>query len=284
MAEIEENENQNTEYEILTQEIYKSLLKADGFENINVQHNVKIPAKSGCNHQVDVYWEFKLAGETHKVAIECKNYSKEVSIAKVRDFFGVVYDIGNIKGIFITKKGFQSGAKQFADYYGISLKELREPNTEDWKGRIKTIQVDINVMPTVVTGIYVEPDFAWVIAKGFIKSEDERNLIIMETNKLNTEICVYDKDGGIIDNFLDLEQKLPHEFKEGKDFKHAYKYDDGYMESNFGKIKVNFVGFKYDIKNVSSQLVIEAEQITKAIIKDVKTGEIKFISKDGDVK
>lgn len=284
MAEIEENENQNTEYEILTQEIYKSLLKADGFENINVQHNVKIPAKSGCSHQVDVYWEFKLAGETHKVAIECKNYSKEVSIAKVRDFFGVVYDIGNIKGIFITKKGFQSGAKQFADYYGIRLKELREPNTEDWKGRIKTIQVDINVMPTVVTSIYVEPDFAWVIAKGFIKSEDERNLIIMETNTLNTETCVYDKGGVIIDNFLDLEQKLPHEFKEGKDFKHSYKYDDGYMESNFGKIKVNFVGFKYDIKNVSSQLVIEAEQITKAIIKDVKTGEIKFISKDGDVK
>lgn len=284
MAETEENENQNTEYEILTQEIYKSLLKADGFENINVQHNVKIPAKSGCSHQVDVYWEFKLAGETHKVAIECKNYSKEVSIAKVRDFFGVVYDIGNIKGIFITKKGFQSGAKQFADYYGISLKELREPNSEDWKGRIKTIQADINVMPTVVTGIYVEPDFAWVIEKGFIKSEDERNLIIMETNKLNTEICVYDKDEGIIDNFLDLEQKLPHEFKEGKDFKHSYKYDDGYMESNFGKIKVNFVGFKYDIENVLSQLVIEAEQITKAIIKDVKTGEIKFISKDGDVK
>lgn len=284
MSELDENENQNTEYEILTQEIYKCLLKADGFENVTVQHNVKLPAKSGCSHQVDVYWEFKLAGDTHRVAIECKNYSKEVSIAKVRDFFGVIYDIGNIKGIFITKKGFQSGAKQFADYYGINLKELREPNTEDWKGRIKTIQVDINVMPTLVTGIYVEPDFAWVISKGYIKSEEERAKIIMETNKLNTEICVYGNEGNVLDNFLDLEQKLPHEFKEGKDFKHSYKYDNGFMESNFGKIKVNFVGFKYDIKNISSQLVIEAEQLTKAIIKDVKTGDIKFITKEGDVK
>lgn len=284
MEDEEVVSNENTEYELLAKEIYKCLLKSDGIENIDIQHNIKLPGKSGCNHQIDVYWEFKLAGKIHRVAIECKNFSKEVSIAKVRDFFGVTYDIGNIKGIFASKKGFQSGAKKFADYYGISLKEIRQPNEEDWKGRLKTIEIEINVMPIKVTAIYVEPDFEWVIDKGIISSEEERNNIIFATNKLNIELFVYDENDNVINNFLELEDKLPHDYKEGKDFKFAHKFDNGYLDSNFGKIKIKFIGFVYDIENVSSTLTLEADEIVNAIIKDVKSGQIQFINKDGSVK
>lgn len=286
MENIDENEsvdNENTEYEKLAQVIYKALLSNDGFENIDVRHNIKIAGKSGCNHQIDVYWEFRLAGETHRVAIECKNFTKDVSIAKVRDFFGVIHDIGGIKGIFVSKVGFQSGAKRFAEYYDISLKELRFPNNDDWKGRLKTIKLNIHVMPTVLTGVFVEPDFDWLIRKGIINSEEERGKIIIETNKLNTEICVYDENGAIINNFLELEEQLPHDYKEGTNFKHSFKFDNGFMESNFGKIKINYVGLQYDINNIPTEVLLEAEEITKAIIKDVKTGEIKFIKNDGEV-
>lgn len=282
--EEEVQDNANVEYELLAKEIYNSLLRADGIENINVQHNIKLLGKSGCNHQIDVYWEFKLAGETHMVAIECKNFSKEVSIAKVRDFFGVIYDIGNIKGIFASRKGFQSGAKKFADYYGISLKQIREPEEEDWKGRLKTIHIEINVMPTKVTGIYVEPDYEWLIERRIITSEEERSKIVITTNKLNTELFVYNEDGSIIKNFLDLENDLPHDYKEGKDLKFAHKFDNGYLDSNLGKIKIKFVGFIYDIENVSTDLILEADNIVRAVIKDVKSGGIQFINKDGSVK
>jgi hypothetical protein len=282
--EEEEKENENTEYELLAKEIYKTLLKVDGIENIDVQHNIKLPGKSGCNHQIDVYWEFKLAGDVHRVAIECKNFSKEVSIAKVRDFFGVIYDISNIKGIFASKKGFQSGAKKFADYHGISLKEIRQPQEEDWKGRLKTIHVEINIMPTKVTGIHVEPDYDWLISNGILTSEEERNKIKFTTNKLNTELFVYDENGIVLKNFLELENELPHDYKEGKDFKFAHRFDNGYLDSNLGRIKIKYVGFVYDIENVSSDLVLEAEDIVRAIIKDVKSGEIKFVNKDGSVK
>ena len=280
-----DQENINIEYEILTQEIYRCLLNAEGFENIEVKHNIKLLGKSGCNHQIDVYWEFILAGETHKVAIECKNYTKEVSIAKVRDFFGVIYDIGNIKGIFVTKKGFQSGAKSFADYYGISLKELREPQAQDWEGRLKTIKVKFDVMPIVRTAIIVEPDYAWMISKGLINSEEESQKIVIETeNKLNTEIYIYNEDGSILNSFFDLEQKLPHNMQSAKGLKHIYKFDNGFMKSNFGKIKVNSVGFKYDINIDSSELILEAEGLTKAILKDIKTSKIQFVNNDGSVK
>ena len=282
--EEEPKDNANLEYELLAKEIYKSLLKADGIENVNVQHNIKLLGKSGCNHQIDVFWEFKLAGEVHKVAIECKNFAKEVSIAKVRDYFGVMYDIGNIKGIFASRKGFQSGAKKFADYYGISLKEIRQPEEEDWKGRLKTIHVEINVMPTKVTGIHVEPDYEWLIKEGIISSEDESDKIVIATNKLNTELFVYNEDGSIIKNFLDLENELPHDYKEGKDFKFAHRFDNGFLDSNVGKIKIKFIGFIYDIENVSTDLILEADNIVSAIIKDVKSGDIQFINKDGSVK
>ena len=97
MESCEEKDESSLEYEKLAQEVYQALHDAEGFNTVNVQHNVKVLGKSGCKHQIDVYWEFKITGETHRVAIECKDYSSCVSVGKVRDFFGVIHDIGNIK-------------------------------------------------------------------------------------------------------------------------------------------------------------------------------------------
>jgi predicted helicase len=146
MDSEKEKDDSSVEYEKLTQEIYQALHDAEGFNTIKVQHNVNIPGKSGCEHQIDVYWEFKVAGETHRIAIECKNYSSNVSVGRIRDFFGVLHDIGNIKGIFVTRVGYQSGAKKFAAYYGISAKEMRFPTDDDWKGRIKDIHTTFHLL------------------------------------------------------------------------------------------------------------------------------------------
>jgi hypothetical protein len=104
------SDNENVEYEKLAQYVYQCILNAEGFENIAVKHDVGIKGKSGCEHQVDVYWEFTIGGVTQKVAIECKNYNRTVSIGKIRNFYGVPHDIGNITGIFVTKLGYQSVA------------------------------------------------------------------------------------------------------------------------------------------------------------------------------
>ncbi|TOF18192.1 hypothetical protein CGJ26_24310 [Vibrio parahaemolyticus] len=101
-------------------------------------------------------------GEVHRVAIECKNYNSDVSIGKVRDFFAVLHDIGNIKGIFVTKKSYQKGAKESADYYGISLKEMRYPNEADWEGRAKTIVFNSRCIMNRVKDreIFIDSDWA----------------------------------------------------------------------------------------------------------------------------
>ena len=120
--------NPNIEYEKFTQEIYQELANADVLKTTMVQHNVKLKGRSGQEHQIDVYWEYEIAGSKHKVAIECKNYNQAVPIGRVRDFFGALYDLVDVKGIMVTKVGYQKGAKEYASYYGIDLKELRNPN------------------------------------------------------------------------------------------------------------------------------------------------------------
>jgi hypothetical protein len=87
--------NPNTEYERFAQEIYQGLVDVDVVKTTNVQHNVKLVGKSGQPHQIDVYWEYEIAGIKHNVAIECKNYNSAVPVGKVRDFYGVLSDLSS---------------------------------------------------------------------------------------------------------------------------------------------------------------------------------------------
>ena len=48
--------NMHLEYEKFVQDIYQTLHRAEGFDRIKVNHNVKILGKSGCKHQIDIYW------------------------------------------------------------------------------------------------------------------------------------------------------------------------------------------------------------------------------------
>ena len=123
--------NPNTEYERFTQEVYQQLLNCRHLNNANVQHNIKLEGRSGCKHQIDVYWEYEKDGVKHRVAIECKNYNRRVYKEKVCAFNGVLIDLDGVEGIMVSKKGFQSGAKLYAKECGISLQELREPEGEE---------------------------------------------------------------------------------------------------------------------------------------------------------
>ena len=91
-----------TEYELFTQEVCRLIAGYQNLEASSVKQNVKLKGKSGVLHQVDVYWEYEKSGEVHRVAIECKNYSKRVSIARVRDFKGVLLDLDDVIGVMVN--------------------------------------------------------------------------------------------------------------------------------------------------------------------------------------
>ncbi|MDU9406348.1 restriction endonuclease [Pseudomonas sp. zfem001] len=133
----------STDYEKLAKKIYEEILALQGVENIDVRHNVKIKGKSGVEHQIDVFWEYKYAGIVHRVLIECKHYSDAVSLLHVRNLHGLITDIPNSSGIIVTTIGFQAGAKEYANFYGMGLKLIRKPRGEDWDGCIQIINIQM---------------------------------------------------------------------------------------------------------------------------------------------
>jgi hypothetical protein len=272
--------NENTKYEKLTQEIYQALNSSTELKTIDVQHNIRLEGKSGCKHQIDVYWEFEMMGELHKVAIECKNYSDKVSVGRIRDFYGVLDDIGNIKGIFVTKVGFQSGAKKYADTYGISLKEMRFPLDVDWAGRMKDMHLTISAYVVNIKDRKLNLDMNWILDNTSIKEGDK-----IEISGINNEIKIVDADGKEITNFYEIENNLDRSLEKKENIVHIESFDDAYILSpNNELLKINSVQYIYDILVHTQESVFEGESIARAILKDVSTGEIKFYNKYGIIK
>lgn len=63
---------------------------------------------------------------------ECKNWNSAIPKEKVHAFRTVVNDTGSMLGIFISKKGYQSGAYEAAYCTNVVLK--------DWNGFIKLVE------------------------------------------------------------------------------------------------------------------------------------------------
>ena len=270
--------NKNTEYELFTQEVYKLLAHSSGLEASSVQHDVKLKGKSGQEHQVDVYWEYKKDGVVHRVAIECKNYNQKISIGKVRDFFGVLYDVGNIRGVMACKKGYQDGAKKFADYYGISLKELRTPRDGE------TVIGDLNILiqGNIKRRLY-KIDEEWAANHNLNISEYKRRLDSVNFDSAKkwslsnhvpmqaVDDFIRDEKGNEMISIDELEKRTPD--KRANDNAIIYCLKDSYVETNqWGLVKINEIKFEKEDIDEHRTYVLDAGEFVKAIIKDAQNG------------
>ena len=276
--------NPNIEYEKITQEIYQELVNADVLKTTDVQHNIKLKGRSGQEHQIDVYWEYEIAGTKQKVAIECKNYNKTVGIGKVRDFYGVLYDLNNVAGIMVTKIGYQKGAKEYASEYGISLKELRAPNPgEAIIGEVE-MNFDISVRRCLflVDADYAETDkFSVTKYKHFLDLMSLNNeLSWASSTHVPLELVdrnIINSNGTTITTLEKIEKELPKD----SDSDIVFKYEDAYVNTRWGKIKINEIKYEYEYKNEKKIIAIDAQDFVKAILKDALNGEIKLIANKG---
>ena len=113
-------------YEKLTQAIFQAIHGQKEFPNLVVKHDVTLQGKIR-PHQIDVYWKFVFRGVPHEVIVQSKDWRKPVDQGQLIQFKGVLDDLpGQPKGIFVTRTGYQEGAKEFALAHGILLYELKE--------------------------------------------------------------------------------------------------------------------------------------------------------------
>src|SRR5690606_38174418 len=95
-----------TDYENFVAKVYTAILRAEQndlrIKQITLEKKKKIVGSGGNPNEIDIYWEYEIAGIVYKTAIECKAYSTDkVPVKDVRDFAYKLKDIGGIKGLFI---------------------------------------------------------------------------------------------------------------------------------------------------------------------------------------
>lgn len=276
--------NPNIEFELFAQRVYQKLLNSELIKPITVKHNVKLVGKSGCEHQIDVYWEYEVKGTIHKVVIECKNYNSTVPIGKVRDFFGVLYDLDGASGIMVSSKGFQTGAKKFAKHYGISLQSLRAPERNEPIGSITT-QTSANIWHCL---FLIDEEWA---AEHKFDIQGLRNFYAQfQPNKVDywqkaTHFPIETNDhnirnsiGKVISSIETLERKLPQKTIPEKTV--VFPFEDAWLDSRqYGPIKIREVKFEWESNNQEVTINLAAEDFVEGILKDAINDTEEYVAK-----
>ncbi|MHA0036785.1 restriction endonuclease [Deinococcus sp. PESE-13] len=276
--------NKNTEYELFVKGMSEILLRAEGLKNISVQHDILLRGVSGQDHQIDVYWEFSLGGIRHRVALECKNYSKALNIGKVRDFHSVLRDVPHLEGAMVTRVGFQSGAVRYAEAHGIGLKIIRPIETDDWEGRVRAFQLNINIVQPIIEQVTVHVDRQWVESHAPHRASEEVNQIInqgRDTLLLYGDPPVQTQEtlAGKLNKFFRLLPVL--DLADENTYQHVFEMKDYWLPiEGLPPLRLAGVEIRYH-KQETAGPEAYSESAAKNIIKDVLTGQLLFVDDDG---
>ncbi|OKZ41850.1 MAG: restriction endonuclease [Phocaeicola vulgatus] len=158
------------DYEEITKHIYATLGEAHGVKIEGHGKDCKVIGKSGVEHQIDVLTSHSDGIHSYRTMIECKYWDQNVNKDVIMKVAEIVEDAGLNKGIIVSKNGFTPDAINYARYRNIGLVELRKPTDEDWRGRLRNIVVEMNmVLPTLTECLFLitpeTPPFPWMNSK-----------------------------------------------------------------------------------------------------------------------
>jgi len=267
--------NTGIPYEQLAKWIIEQISENEGVNTTRLEHNVKLPGKTAV-HQIDVLWEFDVAGFKYTTIIQAKDWrTQNVDQGKLIQFKGVLDDLpGQPRGIVVTSKGFQSGAREFAEKNGIYIYELREPTEEDWNDRIKTFNISMNIyQPYFDRKIHF--DDSWNAR------ELERSTVVIESDNL----VFYDESGVKITDELALYTSLtPAGFEELPPTKKTHHFDKPTFVKTQNpdiRVKVDSVEVTISKKLETIEYQLKGEDFVGYVFKNVISGDVKTFPKRG---
>lgn len=270
--------NNGRNYENFVQKIQQALINSEEYlkqKNISIQQNIKLIDNCGIEREFDIYWEYELAGIIYKTVIECKDYQSKISVDKIDALIGKVKDIPDIKAVFATKTGYQSGAEQKAKHNKIELLIVREQIDEDWKDKdgnsfIKEIHINMLIKsPAYIKAFYPKLNKEWIE-----KNTDIDITKPITMNGLNNEIYIKDNKKNETYSIFDLQNKLTC-IEKGTygDMTQIIELEDAYITYNHTMLKIDSYKVDYFIsKPKSIPLVID---YAKELI-----GVIEYVSRE----
>lgn len=292
-----------TKYELFVKEIYERLNAVDGLSDVRIQHDIKLIGAAGVEHQIDLYWTFSRGGVNYSVAIECKDYNSRVSKDRIQSFHDVLHDIGGLHGILVTKMGFQSGAKEYAQKYGIQLMEIRHPTDDDWKGKMRNLQLILelhsidNVSPLIVVDKERVASNRVELSKiNKLRIHAMSNQVFVEYDEMESvSFCNgLKKDSAIkseknTKSIYDLITMLPR--KEAvQGLTHMFRFKNGvvhYSDEESNKtieLPVTQINFTYDVHLSKEKVEINGDDFIEAIVKNLSDGTQKTIDRFGQIE
>lgn len=209
--------NPGKEYEVLLEQVVKGLnaLEGAGLKNVRIERNVyleeKTPDDKGqpMTRQIDLVWEFELAGMKYQTVFQAKNLKDKVERHHIDTFKTVLQDIpGNPKGVIVTKVGFDSGVLNYARHNGIGLYLLRAAEAADFAGgNIPSLDLQLKLYRRKLMRMRL-------IA---LHEPKDLNEYLSACKKSPDQLKFYDSHGVIIGTGVDLENdvRVPHNAGDG---------------------------------------------------------------------
>jgi hypothetical protein len=273
-----------TEYEKYVRDIQQVLLQAQDLKTVQARHDIDLTGNSGQDHQIDVYWEYRLAGVTHKVALECKLRGRKVDLGIVRDFWGVVDDVSGLRGVIVSPVGFISGAIRYAKNKGIGLKIIRPTEDEDYAGRIRSINLNVNIRQAVNLRLRTNVDALWYEENKTPQLEEFLAEISKGRVIQTSGVYIEDIDSGEVILLEGLGNYVPVLNIEETSGTHSWikEFKNGYINYNNGfKIKLVNIEVSYEIYQSETEFEVGGKDVAHQLIHDALAGTLLFIDNEG---
>jgi restriction endonuclease len=121
-----QEKNTGIPYEMALQQIFQEIHDREPGRTIKVEQNILIEGRSA-RHQIDLRWEFTIAGIKHLTIVQARDWNQTIKQESVFAFREILDDIpGQPRGLIVTRRGFQRGARKYAEAHGIKLFTLRQ--------------------------------------------------------------------------------------------------------------------------------------------------------------
>jgi len=211
-------------YEVLSRQIFDSMINQHRVRNIDVLHDKELQGKT-TKHQIDVYWEFEDAGFTYRNVVQVKDWGGRVTKGEMLKFLKVIEDLPNQpRGFFVSKSGYQKGAKEVAEKNGIFMYTLTTVFNDDKKSIASGI-MEWQMSLSGASDYHFDLDAKWI--------EQEAKRLGLRLGKAGSQIefrpqdvNFYDESGNVVANLLEIVQsKYPKGTKKSITKVHVHKFD-----------------------------------------------------------
>jgi len=257
----------STEYELLARDLHQSLLNTSLVRSISVAHNAKILGKSGAVHQIDVYWEFELAGVKYRTCVECKHHNRKISKSAVAAFVAILNDIGNATGVFVTTLGYQPGARAMAEVGNIRLLVVNHVL------KSVSIQSHFLIPETEITNLKYDNDQV----KDLLQRQGLQSYTIQR--RIGPQTQLHNESGVPTETMREYLDRSINSDGEGSLFpKQAYDKLD------IGLAKIERIDYRRRTNRIGMGQEITINATARAILEDVVANTVQYLHDDGSVR